>query len=153
MDLSVNKGKSAGTGSGRSGVTTRDELPGSSVFSLRRRSGGGRGGSASRARDRVVQARGNLCLRPAGEGSALGTGEGLGLGLEGGSGGEEGEGDRGEGEGMEGRSGWEEERRGFGEGEETREAMEKAREGRGKRRRAVLGFHAIEEDEVRSMLF
>lgn len=109
MDLSLNRGKSsAGTGSGTSGVTTRTELPASSVFSLRRRSGGGGGGgSASRIRDRVVQARGNLCLRPAGdgEGSVLGTGEGLGLGLEGGSGGEEGEGDRGEGEGMEGRSG------------------------------------------------
>jgi hypothetical protein len=105
MDLSLNRGKSAGTGSGTSGVTIRDKLPASSAFSLRRSSGVGRGGSGSRALDRLVQARGNLCLRPAGEGSVLGTGEGLGLGLEEGSGGEEGEGDRGEGEGMEGRSG------------------------------------------------
>lgn len=105
MDLRLNRGKSARTGSGTSGVTTRDELPVSSVFSLRRRSGGGGGGAAGGNRDRLVQARGNLCLRPAGEGSGLGVVEGLGLGLEGGSGGEEGEGDRGEGEGMEGRSG------------------------------------------------
>jgi hypothetical protein len=31
--------------------------------------------------------------------------------------------------------------------------MGKGREGRGKGRRAILGFHAIEEDEVRGMLF